>query len=383
MEESNEKIQVSCSICDNADNITKSEHSLSSEDQPLRIVSVNVNLMPSGALSFLTSGTPEQRASQLADFLLQNHGMHTDIFYIQELYHVNASNVFKSKLDEAEFQPFEGPKAGIYNGLEYKYNSGQVIFMNKKRLKIDLHSQNNMPNVDEETVPSEDQKSTQTVKYTVTHLDSLAFPSYGIHGKGPLEKCVPKGAIWLRLNVKNINDNSEMEQQILDTYYLHLQSDPLALLYNFNPKQVRTDQIKPLKDYSVFNTKNVKIPHHNLFIGDFNIASNWNEFTSLNEFLNVAPVNDTKCVTIGCPSNTSHNPLVWKIGGILYDHYEAQLDHCLVSSSLKSNSVLKSSLEFGTFPLSTTKENRRVGGTPREEKSSLTDHEGIFVELNF
>jgi len=39
-------------------------------------------------------------------------------------------------------------------------------------------------------------------------------------------------------------------------------------------------------------------------------------------------------VTIGNPKNTCHSPFMWKIGGLLYDHYKSQLDHCLVSKGI-------------------------------------------------
>ncbi|CAL4120911.1 unnamed protein product, partial [Meganyctiphanes norvegica] len=393
MLEHTDKRPITCSICENAHQITQGGHAISLPDKSLRIVSVNVNLMPAGPLAFLTSGKAEERAAQLADFIFKNHGNNTDIFYIEELYHVDASLAFISKMEEAGFQCFTGPKAGTYDEKYYKYNSGQAIFINKNKIEFDLHKCNeenilstNMANIDDKNIASVDRLSTQTPKYTVTHLESLAFPSHGIHGKGALEKDVPKGAIWLRLKVNNINENSEIEEQILDTYYLHLQSDPLALLFNFTPQQVRREQIETLREYSVTNTENIKMPCHSLFIGDFNIDAQWDEFMSLKELLNVIPVSEEKHVTIGSPTNTSHYPWVWKIGGILYDHYEAQLDHCLVSSSLKqlkSSSATKSPLAFGTFPLCIIKENRDGGGTPTEEKCSLTDHEGIYVEVNF
>jgi hypothetical protein len=92
----------------------------------LKLVAANINLMPQGILSFFTTGSQTQRASDLADFMLGNVGQERggvftkkdnsdsvgDIIFLQELYDDASRNIIFEKFKTAGYVPVDGPGAG-------------------------------------------------------------------------------------------------------------------------------------------------------------------------------------------------------------------------------------------------------------------------------
>lgn len=358
--------------------------------------------MPGGWLSALTSGKTVERAIELAMILKQKFGDTVHLFCFQELYNEEATSKLRDIFVNAGFLPVNGPEKGFYKDNHYKYNSGQAIYVNTKTLDCSKLLQNNSCE-DHRTANEADTRDThirENVKHAVEkkfdgeimQVDTFAFPSVGIHGCNALESSVPKGVVRIRIQMKRDSPGGPL---VFDVYNMHLQSCPLAWVYQFSPEKVRRKQLQALVKY--INTQGnltssedgnsndvgnqsmlheeLKTNEKSIFIGDFNIAYNWDEFDAVKTLLNSESAIDKKFVTIGHVENTSHSSIIWKFGGLLYDHFEAQLDHCLITKDLKSELTKEATakgghLKFDTFPLVSEYSNL-----------SLTDHEGIILEF--
>ena len=222
----------------------------------MKIVSVNLNLMPGGWLSALTSGNTVERAVELETFLKKKFGSTVHLFCFQELYHEEATSKFRDILLHAGFLPVNGPEKGFYKNKHYKYNSGQAIYVNTKTLDCSKLLQNksceNKRTANE--VDTTDTCIRESVKRAVNNkfdgeiiqADSFAFPSVGIHGCNALESSVPKGVVRIRIQMKR---DSPGDPLVFDVYNMHLQSCPLAWVYQFSPEKVRREQLQALVKY--------------------------------------------------------------------------------------------------------------------------------------
>ena len=116
----------------------------------LKIVSVNLNLMPSGPLSILTTGCATDRARALAHGLLYKNSltMDADVFYFQELYDDEARHAFFGVFHEAgRWEMVLGPRRDVVAHSKvadapFRYDSGQAmvcVAQGGERVRLMVH----------------------------------------------------------------------------------------------------------------------------------------------------------------------------------------------------------------------------------------------------
>lgn len=132
---------------------------------PMKVLSLNLNLMPAGPLSVFTTSDTASRAAELAHSIIK---INPDVFYAQELYHQQASAAFIRLMQQAGYQVIPG--VGVHTLpklVTYCFSSGQAFFV-KPTIKVIKHQ-------------------------------AVPFCDFGIRGTGPLETHVPKCALHLRI----------------------------------------------------------------------------------------------------------------------------------------------------------------------------------------
>ncbi len=286
-----------------------------------KVVTANVNIMPQD-LNILTSGSPSERASQIAEALLTQQPQ-TDVYVLQELYDEAASNKLIELLKKAGFDYFNGPtkdqlekywkKKGKSSRRTAK-NSGQAVFVKKDTgLQVDSY-------------------------------EVFPFINAGIEGIGVLEAYLPKGVIHIKISRKDNGEaisifahhlqaelgffaadkiaHGELKEaaKTIASDIIHLQpskklretqpSKKLQEKYPSYVEEVRKKQIQAAVNWINQLKKEGKVADQLLHIGDFNLIAGTPEYARLLKTLDVVPVTDKELVTICNPKNTTWNKLV-------------------------------------------------------------------------
>ncbi len=347
------------------------ESKSSASNDPLKIVTANINLMPKG-LNIVTSGNPNERARQIAESLLRQHP-NTDLYFLQEMYDDAPSNALIARLKEEGFDYYPGPtrrQLQEYWRKKYRFvlgaakNSGQGIFIRRSSgLKVESY-------------------------------DVFAFVESGIEGIGLLEAFVPKGVIHVKLSHK------QEGAQAISIFGHHLQAEiGLFALSRFLhrqwlqlPKTIASDivhlqqfqklrekypnYLEAIRKRQIAATMNWiqqlkndnKVADQIVHIGDFNLIAGSPEYKRLLTAMKVVPATDQPdLVTICNPENTTWGkwtkPLYGKI--CRYINNYGWMDLGLVSPNLRSKVN-----EIDVVDLKTP------------QGKSVTDHESVTLILD-
>ena len=297
------------------------------------ILSSNLNLMPPGLLSGLTTGNTIVRAVGLAKKILEQHQDDREIVVVQELYHDQARNMFIQLMTKAGYRCYEGAKANCVAG--YKYHSGQAVFIKTNVINV---------------------------------LDNklLCFAEYGVNSTGPLETCVPKCAIKIKLSKTGVP---------IDLVALHLQSEIMVcgwdIVNSFTGRRTLSDAFNSIKYNRAAEVRKqqlellinrVSLGNRTVFVGDYNVCYTSPEFQQVKQILDAKPLVNQEYTTIGAKGNNSRYKISWKIGTAIWGG--GQVDHVLVRSGIS-----KTGRTFKTLIMK------------NKEDISLSDHEAIISRL--